>query len=137
MRFDPNRVPTQTQLMLEKLVKDGAIDASAIQQAQLAKGIVRLLNQYIQQVQVLDDDALQMIVKLDLDEEKYKHRVFKNLAKESEIPIFGDALDALNASIEAYLWDSDDVEEIFADSRQLVALITPFLKAMSTKQTPR
>ncbi len=130
MRFARHKVTVQMRLMLEHLVREGLIEIPIQATSKLREGLERIVERYIEQFEQLEDDTLIFLGKHQLDKEKYYKRVFQNLAEERKLPISDDVFDHLNAQIQEYLWNAEAVEEIFADERQLVAMVTPFLKAM-------
>lgn len=134
MRFDRSRVSTQVQLIVDDLVKQNLVEVLAAQRPDLCKRIERIINNYITRYDELEDKIREFLIAHNLDEEEYGRRVRRNLSKDEELPIFGDAYDYLNEQIESFLWDADEVEEIFANKQELVAAITPHLKAMAIKK---
>ena len=133
MRFEKHKVSVQVNLMVERMIRDELIEVSLQVRSKFRMGIEQILYRYIDQFAQLEDSVQAFLVDHDLDDERYLKRVLKNLAKEEGLAIFGDALDHLNLLIQQYCWDSDDVDEIFADERQFVAVVTPFLKVIALK----
>jgi len=136
MRFELSSVPVQSGLIVDKLLQNELIEIIPSMRGKLCKSVERILENYIKTFAVLEDQALRFLVDNQLDEDNFRRRVLKNLAKEGNFPIFGEALDYLNLQIEELLLEHEAVEEVFAESRQLVAAITPHLKTMIVK-TPR
>lgn len=130
MQFERAKVASQTEQMVNYLVRNNLIEIDKTERVGLEKRLARIVLQYITEYEQLDDDTYRFLAEHDLLPDDYYKRVLNNLAKEAELPLGSDALDELNKDIEAFLWDDDAIIELFADSRELVAAVTPYLKAM-------
>jgi hypothetical protein len=130
VQFDRAKVASQTEQMVNYLVRNNLIEIDKTERVGLEKRLARIVLRYITEYEQLDDDTYRFLAEHDLLPDDYYKRVLNNLAKEAELPLGSDALDELNKDIEAFLWDDDAIIELFADSRELVAAVTPYLKAM-------
>ena len=131
MRFLQSRVAPQVELLVDRLIKEQHIAIEPESRDDLCKQISKLIYRYIEQVDALEERVQKFLIENDLDEDSYRYRIRKNMADESNLPILDAAFDYLNAQLEAILWENEDVEDIFVDTRQLVALVTPHLKMMA------
>jgi hypothetical protein len=134
MRLKLNEIHFQTQSLVESMVRKGLIDIAGPSQPALIGRIERLLEHYDEQVSELEEEASSLVGGFGMDEERMQYKAFKSLARDAELPIGSDALEYLIKKIEDLLWDDEDVDEIYAEPRQLVAAINPFLKQMSRKR---
>lgn len=130
MFFKVDKIPTQSSFLIEKLIRDELLDVRTSQRSKVANGIARLIERYALDFIELDNEVDRFLGEHQMDRQ-YRKRVTENLSKEKDFPIGETALDHLNEQIEEFFLESDTVDDVYADTRQLVAAVTPFLKAMA------
>lgn len=131
MKLHRSKVKAQVQRMMDKLVREEHIEVLSTSRTTLENRIARIVTRYIEEYEELEDKAYRFLGENDMDVDPYFKRVLHNLAKQDEVLLGSDALDQLNADIEALLWDDEGVVELYVEDRELVALVNPFLKAMA------
>lgn len=130
MHFERFKVQGQIERMVAMLIRDGHIELSKNAYVGLEKRLARIVSRYIDQYETIDEKTYKILAQHDVHPDEFYKRIFRKVAEDEKFPIESDALDTLNVEIEQALWDDDDIDEIFSDSLQLVAAITPYLKAM-------
>ncbi|GEM_PF-2124099 len=131
MRFDHRRVNTQVQLMVERWMNEDMVDIAPGATGKLCREIETTIEDYIDRYRDLENEAERLIFQKNIDGEVTHKRAVEAVAHSKSFPVFDAALDFLNKEIEKVLWESDYVEELYADPQQLTAVNTPYLKAMT------
>lgn len=131
MRFDHRRVNTQVQLMVERWMNEDMVDIAPGATGKLCREIETIIEDYIDRYRDLENEAERLIFQKNIDGEVTHKRAVEAVAHSKSFPVFDAALDFLNKEIEKVLWESDYVEELYADPQQLTAVNTPYLKAMT------
>lgn len=127
--FQLMKVDQEVKNLVDKMVREKHIEIEPGGRDKVEKRLARIVKQYIVEYDELDTEAYKFLADHDMDTDYYK-RVMYNLAKDKDFPMGSEALDQMNKDFEAALWDEDSVVDLFVDSRELVAIVTPHLKAM-------
>ena len=131
MRFEARRVPSQAQQMLTELKKEGHAEIRPHALSKVSEKIEEMMLRYIERFDDLQDEVKRVMAQKNIDDAKAFRTAVEMLATSKGFPVYDAAFAHLNKEIEEILWDSEDVEELYADSNQLAAVVTPYLKAMT------
>lgn len=131
MRLNRTLVGQQVRLMMAKLSRDQHIDIPMSFRGKVTQDVERIVFQYIDQLGDIEESARRVMVdtRVDPDSQAFRNAVAM-IAEKQEFPLQDAGLRHLNREIQAYLWNSDHVEEIFSDEEDLFQCIRPFLLAM-------
>ncbi|MCB9639564.1 MAG: hypothetical protein H6728_02760 [Myxococcales bacterium] len=134
MRFDHRRVTTQVQLMVERWMNDELVDIAAGGTGKVCREVETVIEDYIDRFRDVENEAERLLFQKNIDGEVTLKRAVEAVANTKSFPVYDAAFDFLNKEIEKALWDSEYVEELYAEPHQLVAVNTPYLKAMTGRE---
>lgn len=132
MRFNRSQIDTQAQLLVAKLFREKHVDIPMSSRSNVTKEVGGIVKAYLSDLAELESEARQVLIDNGIENEPgaFK-RALHMLADKQDFPLEDSAITLINRNVQEYLWNSDEIEEIYSDEEQLVRIVRPFLLAMT------
>lgn len=132
MRFNRSQIDQQAQLLVAKLFREQHVDIPMSNRGSVTKAIAKIVRNYLSDLAELESDARQICIDNGIENEPgaFK-RALHMLSDKQDFPLEDSAITLINRNIQEFLWNSDEIEEIYSDEEQLVRIVRPFLMAMT------
>jgi hypothetical protein len=131
MRIEKNRVSQQVQMMVTRLYKDQHLDIPMSGRTRVCQEIERIIGRYTQRMTDIEQEAEKIIIQSDITNDPAAYRrAIVMLAEKNHLPLDHNAINYINRQIQEFLWNSDDVEEIFCEDHVLENCIKTYLESL-------
>ncbi len=128
MRINKALVPQQIELMVGRLFREKHLDIPMTSRTKITRQIEGIVNNYLRQLSDIEAEARQILLDNDIQGDPAAfRRAVSMLTEKEDFPLGDEALRYLNRKIQAFLWDSDEIEEIYSDEPQLTECIRTYL----------
>ena len=132
MRINKSQVTQQVELMVGRLLRDSHLDIPMTSRSKVMKDIEGVIRNYLNELAEIEEEAQDILLENDIHNDPAAYRrAVSMITEKRDFPRGEEALRYLNRKIQAYLWDSDDIEEIYSDEPKLIQCVGTYLTAMT------
>lgn len=132
MRINKSQVSQQCELMVGRLIREKHLDIPMTSRTKVIRDIEGVVRSYLRELSEIEEEARAILLENDIyNDPAAFRRAVGMITEKRDFPIGEEAIRFLNRKIQAFLWDSDAIEEIYSDEPQLVQCVGKYLSAMT------